>query len=423
MDSPDETPNFRVQQLKTSIDHMAERRWRMAEVQCRILLAVDPTDVEGMLVLGLAIAASGEAARAAPILERVRRARPNHADPCRDFATMEPRVPRALVTRQYRACLRLASANTRLRHDFAFYLLENSESEAALTILRDAPESAATSNLRGTALAGIGKFKEAARCFDTAVRLDPISPGGWSNLGMMLKIEGRIDESLAAYDRALLRAGDDPQIKVNRAIALLHAGRWEDAWRDYEQRFVQQGYAAASNAPLLPDLGADTRLDGKRVLVWHEEGFGDTLQLCRYLPILERLGAAVTASVPAPLIRLLRGIPGIDVVQAGNGPPPPHDLQCPFFSLPRAFGTTPRDTPNDPYLAADPALAAAWSARLPRDGLRVGLVWAGQARSIAVAAGASQCSRHWPRYATCGSSACRPGPPRRRARNRRQAWN
>src|ERR1019366_766448 len=142
MDSPDGTPHFRMRQLKEAIDHLEARRWRMAEVQCRVLLAEDPTDVEGMLILGLAIAASGEASRAAPILDRVRRARPDHADPCRDFAMMEPRVPRALVTRQYRACLRLASKDARLRHDFASYLLENSAPEAALTVLRDAPESA-----------------------------------------------------------------------------------------------------------------------------------------------------------------------------------------------------------------------------------------------------------------------------------------
>src|ERR1700683_5417987 len=126
MDGPDDPRHFRAQQLQTAIDHLGVRSWRMAEVQCRILLAVDPTDVEGMLILGLAIAASGEASRAAPILDRVRRARPDNADPCRDFATMEPRVPRALVTRQYRACLRLASKDTRLRYDFANYLLENS---------------------------------------------------------------------------------------------------------------------------------------------------------------------------------------------------------------------------------------------------------------------------------------------------------
>src|SRR5665811_1227961 len=101
MDSPDGMPNLRARQLKAAIEHLEARSGRMAEVQCRVLLADDPTDVEGMLILGLAIAASGEASRAAPILNRVRRARPDHADPCRDFANMEPRLPRTLVTRQY----------------------------------------------------------------------------------------------------------------------------------------------------------------------------------------------------------------------------------------------------------------------------------------------------------------------------------
>ncbi len=377
MDSPDETPQFRETQLQIAIDHLEARRWRMAEVQCRILLAVNPADVEGTLILGLAIAASGEASRAAPLLNRVRRDRPKHSDPCRDFATMEPRVPRALVTRQYRACLRLEAGNISLRHDFARHLLENSEPDAALTVLRDAPESLATSNLRGMALAETGKFREAIRCFDSAARQDPDAAGGWSNLGMMLKIEGRFDESLTAYDRAIARAPADPQIKVNRAIALLHAGRWDGAWQQYESRFDRAGHVAASHAPALPAIDADTRLDGQRVLVWHEEGFGDTLQFSRYLPMLASRGATVTALVPAPLVRLLRGIPKVNVIQAGS---PPHDFQCPFFSLPRAFGTTTANVPNTPWIVADPDLAAAWAARLPRDGLRTGLVWAGHAR-------------------------------------------
>ncbi len=380
MDSPDGTPHFRMRQLKEAIDHLEARRWRMAEVQCRVLLAEDPTDVEGMLILGLAIAASGEAARAAPILGRVRRARPDHADPCRDFATMEPRVPRALVTRQYRACLRLAPADTRLRLDFAGYLLEHSEADAALVVLRDAPDCSTTSNLRGMALAETGKFKEAVRNFENAARLEPGFAGAWSNLGMMLKIEGRFGDSLAAYDRALACSGNDPRIKVSRAIALLHAGRWEDGWRDYEARFDRPVHAAISDAEAVPSIGADTRFDGKNILIWHEEGFGDTLQFSRYLPMLAELGATVTASVPAPLVRLLRGIPGISVIQAGEGTLPPHDFQSSFLSLPHAFGTTTRTVPDAPWLIPDPTLAAAWAARVPRDGLRAGLVWAGHAR-------------------------------------------
>jgi Tetratricopeptide repeat len=309
----------------------------------------------------------------------VRRARPDNADPCRDLETMQPRVPRSVVARQYRACLRLAPTDARLRRDFANYLLDNSEPDTALTVLRDAPESAVTFNLRGMALAETGKFKEAARCFEGAARMDRDSPAGWSNLGHMLKIEGRFDEALAAYDRAVERAGDDPQIKVNRAIALLHAGRWEAAWRDYEWRFNRPGRVQVSNAPLLPALDQGMRLDGTRVLVWHEEGFGDTLQFVRYLPLLVARGADVTAWVPNPLVRLLRQMPGITIAPAREGTPA-HDMQCPFFSLPRAFGTTTETVPPEPYLAADPALAAAWSARLPSDGLRAGLVWAGQAR-------------------------------------------
>jgi hypothetical protein len=116
------------------------------------------------------------------------------------------------------------------------------------------------------------------------------------------------------------------------------------------------------------------------VLVWHEEGFGDTLQFARYLPMLVERGAAVIASVPAPLVRLLRGMQGISVVQAGDGSLPSHDFQTSFLSLPHAFGTTTRNVPVTPWLAADPDLAAAWAARLPRDGVRAGLVWSGHAR-------------------------------------------
>jgi len=380
MDGSDESSGFRARQLKAAIDHLEARRWRLAEIQCRLRLTEDPTDVDAMLILALAISASGEAARAAPLLDRVRRARPDNADPCRDLETMQPRVPRSVVARQYRACLRLTPADQRLRRDFASYLLDNAEPDAALTVLRDAPETPFTFNLRGLALAETSKYKESTRCFESAARLEPNAPAGWANLGMMLRIEGRFDDSLTAYSRAIACAGDDPQIKVNRAITLLHAGRWEQGWRDFEARFERPGYATVSNATLLPSLADGMRLDGKRVLAWHEEGFGDTMQFARYLPVLAALGADVTASVPGPLVRLLSGMPGITVIQAGEGATPAHDLQCPFFSLPRAFGTTTRNVPGELYIQADPALAAAWSARLPAGRLRVGLVWAGQAR-------------------------------------------
>jgi hypothetical protein len=114
----------------------------------------------------------------------------------------------------------------------------------------------------------------------------------------------------------------------------------------------------------------------------HEEGFGDTIQFLRYLPLLARRGATVAVAVPPPLAPLLRTVPGVAEAPDGNAPVPAHDFHCSFVGLPRAFETTLETIPCDiPYLTADGALARQWAARLPEKGaLRVGLCWAGQAR-------------------------------------------
>jgi hypothetical protein len=134
---------------------------------------------------------------------------------------------------------------------------------------------------------------------------------------------------------------------------------------------------------MLPALSDLPDLAGRTVLAVHEEGFGDTLQFLRYLPLLARRGVRVLMVAPTELTRLLRAVPGIAAVVSDAAELPDYDYHCPFFSLPRAFATTLETIPAAiPYLHADPALAAAWAARLPgaEGALRVGLVWAGQAR-------------------------------------------
>jgi tetratricopeptide (TPR) repeat protein len=373
--------NERRQRLSTALECLETEQWRSAEAECNALLLHDPADIEGTLLLGLTVAAMGEADRAAPVLNRVARERPDHAHPCRDVAAMRPAVPRRLVSDQYRACLALSPGDSRLRRDFASFLLDHGGAPEALEVLRDTEDCAATQHLTGIALAELGRFTEAILAFETAVAMDPVPSMGWSNLGLMLKIEGRHDEALAAYDQAVLRSPEDARIRVNRAVALLHAGRWTEAWQDYEWRLRLPGHSALPMERLLPAIDSlGEALQGRTVLAVHEEGFGDTLQFLRYLPLLAARGARVVAMVPPALERLARTVAGVAQVVSTADPPPPYDFHCPFFSLPRAFGTTVDTIPQAPYLAADPTLRAAWAARLPDDGLRVGLVWAGQAR-------------------------------------------
>ncbi len=282
MDSPDDPSHFRAQQLQTAIEHLGERSWRMAEVQCRILLAVDPTDIEAMLILGLAIAASGEASRAAPILDRVRRARPDHADPCRDFAMMEPRIPRALVTRQYRACLRLASKDTRVAPRLRQLPVgKHSVPDAAA----DGSAGRAPTQ-RPPAICAAWPWRKPANSRKPSDASTALS--GWTRTprhrlgesGHDAEDRGRFDEAtrrrIRPRHRALptptlrtttLRTYDDPQDRDDPPSPRRRSGsiarsrccmpsRWEEGWRRLRMALRSRpGYiAAVSAAPLLPAI-------------------------------------------------------------------------------------------------------------------------------------------------------------------------
>src|SRR4029077_8772229 len=152
----------------------------------------------------------------------------------------------------------------------------------------------------------------AAERFREAVALDPAQAVFRANLAMMLKIEGQLDAALRVYDEALACAPDDRRIRLNRAVARLHAGRFAEAWQDADGSLAGPGHGMLPPERLLPRLSCLPDLTGRTVLVVQEEGLGDTLQFLRYLPLLAARGAHVVVAVPPALTRLMRTVPGID---------------------------------------------------------------------------------------------------------------
>jgi uncharacterized protein (TIGR02996 family) len=354
--------------------------WLEAEAAAQALIAAAPAEPHGPLILGLAIAAMGEPGRAAPILNHAAALQPHADHPCLDLARLQPNLPRGLVTRQFRACLRLNGSDDRLRLAFADFLLDHDQPAEAETVLADGPASAVSQHLMGQARAEQNDFPAAIACFRAAVTLDPNAAASWSNLGMVLKVEGQFAEAIAAHDRALALQPTNPRLSVNRAVTLLKAGHWQRAWLDYEARLALAGAPTIDMNRLLPSLQLGDTLHGRTVLAMHEDGFGDTLNFLRYLPMLADRGASIVACVPPALVRILRMVPGVQQVLSDASDLPPYDFVCPMFSLPRVFGTTVDTIPPVPTIALDNELAQRWAARLPAHGLRVGLVWAGQAR-------------------------------------------
>jgi tetratricopeptide (TPR) repeat protein len=366
--------------LAASLRLLSRGAWQEAETAALAALAEDPGGTHAALLLGLAIAAMGESARAAPILVEVAAGQPGANHPCLDLARLRPALPRALVVRQFRACLRLTPADQRLRLALAGFLLDGGQAAEAEAVLADGPDTAAGHHLLGLAREELGRFGAAIASFERAVALNPRAAASWSNLGMMLKVQGRFAAAIAAHDRAVGLDPGNHRFRVNRAVALLKMGAWERAWLDYESRLALTDAPLVDRNRLMPSLRPNERLTGVTVVALHEDGFGDTLQFLRYLPLLAERGATVVACVPAALERVMRLVPGVAAVVTDARALPPHDFVCPMFSLPRVFATTVETVPPVPVLTLDEGLRRHWARRLPAGGLRAGLVWAGQAR-------------------------------------------
>jgi tetratricopeptide (TPR) repeat protein len=257
----------------------------------------------------------------------------------------------------------------------------------ALTALNRALEIAPTYadvyNERGLVLREMDQFGAALGSFERALALNPKHVIACSNRGLTLQNMNRPDEAIESFNAALAIQPNHPAALHNRAYAHLLAGNLAAGWEDYEWRWLDPASPlAAVSRDLGPQWTGSQCLRGRRILIWSEQGFGDTLQFCRYIPLLAERGAHVLLQVQPPLTRLLAGLSGVaEFFEFGSTKA--FDYHCPLLSLPRAFGTVLSSVPNRiPYLRVPNEVREHWRHRLASGArLRVGLVWAGGVRS------------------------------------------
>ncbi len=234
---------------------------------------------------------------------------------------------------------------------------------------------------RGTALATLGRYPEAMAAYDRALGLDPGSAYAWFNRGVMLTEMKRIEEAIKSYDIALSLAPDYAQAEYNCALCHMLLGRLEHACKGYEAR-----RRLALEPALYPQTfwsGED--MTGKTLLVRGEQGLGDIIQFCRYVPLLQQRNVKVILMVQPHMRRLLAGLDPKPRIIAWNDVPTAFDHHIALESLPGMFATRLDTIPAAiPYLAAEPSLVASWKARLGEGGFKIGVAWRSSARGAAI---------------------------------------
>jgi tetratricopeptide (TPR) repeat protein len=201
-------------------------------------------------------------------------------------------------------------------------------------------------------------------------------------LGRALQAANRHLEAIAAYRRAITINPGHLEAHWHEGQARLALGDFSDGWRQWEYRLLLP--TSKRREFPRPQWQGDEDLAGKRVFLYAEpgEGFGDTIQFARYVPLVARRRATVALEVQAPLAPLLRAVEGVSHLSAPGESPPPFDYHCPLMSLPFAFKTTMPTIPSEvPYVAPPPEKVDRWRRRLEGgDAPSIGIAWSGRPR-------------------------------------------
>ncbi len=356
-------------------------------------VSLAPNFAEAHNNLGAALQALDRAKEAAVCHRKALALSPDYPEAHNNLGTALQRLGKAdEALACYRKALQLNPNYAVAHNNLGNLFQELNRPDEALSCYRKAlalkPGYAKAHNNLGVILQKLGKPQEALDCYRQALTLTPAYAEALNNLGSALQELGKPDEAQMYYQQALQLDPALSKAQWNLSLSLLLHGDLAAGLPLYEKRFegADDSESARSRATLAR-LSAKPRwqgedLRGKNLLVWTEQGLGDSLMMLRYLSLFRDKGAgSILVACQPKLVKIMQTLPAVDRV-IGDGASLPlddFDCHCPMMSLPYLFGTGLDTIPNAvPYISVPPAMTEKWAQRLAAiKEMKVGLVWAG----------------------------------------------
>ena len=288
-----------------------------------------------------------------------------------------------LAVGSLRAAIKRAPANSDFRANLACMLIDKADYLRGYAAARKA--HALNSSLQtarvyvAESLFGQGKATKAMKWLRKCIRTDPKWAEGYHNIGRALLLQGRFGAAKQYFRKVIKLIPEHADAHFGLAFSLLGDGKFVEGWKEYEWRFKLASHPSTAVGNFIAELSepmwAGEDLSGKTLLVYGEQGFGDTFQSLRFLRELVKRGCRIILMVYKELVTLLGPMPEASVVIAYGQLIPRYDFHIPLFSLPRMLGTTIDSIPCDvPYLPIPKLKKKPAQLRKPAQ-CRVGFMW------------------------------------------------
>ncbi len=241
------------------------------------------------------------------------------------------------------------------------------------------PEYAQAHGDRAIALQQGLQWSQAKIGYERSIALKPEDAKVVSNYGVLLQELQQLERALSSYDKAIRIDPQYAESYWNKSLLELLQGHYEAGFLLYEWRWQREGFTSPKRNFLQPLWLGRSSLKNQTILLHAEQGLGDTIQFCRFVPFVKALGARVILEVPRELERLMRTLEGVDQWVIQYESLPAFDCHCPLMSLPLALNRMQIEAqPLQKYLAIEALRHNHWMAQLgEKKRPRLGFVWRG----------------------------------------------